>query len=238
MPSYPAPPDQDEETPTLHLSGGALSNKSWRQARRDPRVRSVLTQHILELAGQKGGGARIVCLLARRGTPAIQLLETLLDPDQVKKMAGDHSTESETHPLFHAVEAGSLSWVQWLVKQGARLDWMDYLGNNLAGRLFQVHHLLDDLDALPIGKRQAAAVDRMSLNWLRGQARVAAWLNRREHADLWNTRNWKGDSMADVFKQRKDKIHEKLWHRSPAIKAELLKMNAGAVVAAPKKIKM
>ena len=201
-------------------------------------MRSVLTQHILELASQKGGGARIVCLLARHGTPGITFLGTLLDSDQVKKIAGDYSAGGETHPLFHAVEAGSLSWVQWLVKQGARLDWRDHLGNNLAGHLFQVNRLLDDLDDLPIGKRQAAGVDRMSLDWLRKQSRVAAWLNRREHAGLWNTRNWKGDSMADVFKKRKDKIHEKLWHRSPAIKAELLKMNVVVAGAPIKKIKM
>ena len=201
-------------------------------------MRAVLTQHILELAAQKGGGARIVCLLARHGTPAIKMLETLLDPDQVEKMAGDHSAGGETHPLFHAVEAGSLSWVQWLVKQGAQLDWRDHLGNNLAGHLFQVNRLLDDLDDIPIGKRQAATVDRMSLGWLREQTRLESWLNSNERAHLLDIRNWKGDSMKDVLSQRKDKIHEKLWHRSPAIKAELLKMNVVVAGAPIKKIKM
>lgn len=206
--------------------------------RKEPNARLRLEGWLKRTIHEHGGGYRIVQFLIPHGKSTLQFLQSTLEPEEQTSVARGQRAGGEGHVLFHAARAGQLPWITWMCRHGANLSWRDHLGHNLAAHLFRVQDLVNEIDDLPIGKRNQDRISRLANTWLEQQEAVYQWIRAQADETFWQQRSMGGSSMEEICGKQREKAYQRVWELAPGLRQELLKTHVAGAGAATTKPRM
>lgn len=229
--------DDPSEVPTTapDFTSRVMSASDLRIVRKDPEARQRLEEWLQRMVHESQGGDRIVQFLLPHGEPALRLLKSSLALNEQTLVAKAMKEGGEAHVLFQAARKGQVQWMAWMTERGADLTWRDRQGYNLAAHLFRVQDLQDEIDALPIGKRDRNKVSRMATRWIKQQDTLYDWVKKRVDNTFWRQRGMGGEFMEDLCEERRRTAYEWVWKLAPEARKQLLNTHvAGPGVSTPK----